>query len=473
MSGCNGCSTKSEGGLPTGCKNNGWCSSGGCKNILDIHDWLSNVYYLDGPVRHKILEVRFKGTRKEFYQNTANIHLEIGDAVVVESAMSGWDLGYVSMTGELVEMQMKKHNVRDTSTLKRIIRPATETDIAKYEEAKSLEQTTMMRSRERAVELGLVMKISDVEYQGDKTKATFYYTAEGRVDFRELIKIYSRDFKVKIEMKQVGLRQEAGRLGGIGSCGRELCCSTWLTDFQSVNTTAARYQNLFLNPLKLSGQCGRLKCCLNYELDNYVEAYAEFPDERTKLKTEKGTARIEKMDILKRMIWVRYEDIPDNKFYPIDLADFYEMLEMNKQGKAAGELEDFIAESEVHKEEFEFKDVVGEESLNRFDRKKTSKTRNKNKNKPQGARGNQGASNTAVAPNPNQNRPQQPRQEGGNQNRPAQPNPNRNQNPNQNRNANPNANKIPNQNRNKNSNPNPNQARPEIERKGPPKDNQE
>ena len=249
--GCASCGTNKEGGLPTGCKNNGWCKSGtGCGSILDVHDWLSNVYYIDGVVRHPIVEVKFKGTRKEYFRNAALYDLEIGDPVVVESSTGGWDLGYVGLTGELVKLQMKKYRIdEDSQQMKRIIRKATESDEAKYRDAKGMEQETMMQARRFAIAQNLVMKISDVEYQGDKTKATFFYTAEGRVDFRELIKQYAKEFKIKVEMRQIGLRQEAGRLGGIGSCGRELCCSTWLTDFNSVPTTAARYQNLFLNPL--------------------------------------------------------------------------------------------------------------------------------------------------------------------------------------------------------------------------------
>ena len=380
-----GCGTScGTDGLPGGCKNNGWCKSGGCGSILDVHDWLANIYYTDGLVRHPVVEVKFKGTRKEYFKNTAKIPLEIGDMAVVESSTGGYDVGYVSVTSyELVKAQMRKYRVdEDSPMMKRIVRVATESDIKKYEEAKAAEYETMMNARKHAIHLGLIMKISDVEYQGDKTKATFFYTAEGRVDFRELIKTYAREFKCKVEMRQIGLRQEAGRLGGIGSCGRELCCSTWLTDFNSVPTVAARYQNLFLNPLKLSGQCGRLKCCLNYELDTYMEAMEEFPDENVTIKTSHGIAHIEKMDILKRIVWLRYNE-PGSKFYPLELEKFFELLEMNKSGVEPTDLDEFQAEEELPEVVMGYKDVVGEERLDRFERKGRN-NKNKNKNKPRG-----------------------------------------------------------------------------------------
>jgi hypothetical protein len=236
----------------------------------------------------------------------------------------------------------------------------------------------MIRSRQIAASLGLNMKISDVEYQADGTKATFFYTAEGRVDFRELIKLLAREFRIKVEMRQIGLRQEAGRLGGIGSCGRELCCSTWLTDFHSVPTTAARYQNLFLNPLKLSGQCGRLKCCLNYELDVYVEALAEFPDENLTLRTEKGIAKIEKLDLLKYIVWFRYEGSQDDKLYPLEVSKVNMLAEMNEKGIIPSDLDRHQSEKEAPMAlEPEFKDVVGEERLDRFDTKRRQNNRKK------------------------------------------------------------------------------------------------
>ena len=426
--GCGSCGT---GSLPGGCRNNGWCKSGrGCGTILDVHDWLSNIYFTNGVTRHPVVEVKFKGTRKEYFKNTANIPLEIGDMAVVESSTGGYDVGFVSLTShELVKAQMRKYRIEeDSPMMKRIIRVATESDVKKYEEAKAAEYETMMNSRKFALELGLIMKISDVEYQGDKTKATFFYTAEGRVDFRELIKTYAREFKCKVEMRQIGLRQEAGRLGGIGSCGRELCCSTWLTDFNSVPTVAARYQNLFLNPLKLSGQCGRLKCCLNYELDTYMEAMEEFPDENLTVKTSRGIARIEKMDILKRIVWLRYNE-PGSKFYPLELEKLFELVEMNKSGVEPTDLDEFQAEDELPEVEMGFKDVVGEERLDRFERKHRNK-KNKNKpnqrNFPRNGPAQAGAANT----NPNPQGPVNPQQpnEPRRPNEPRGPQPNRPQN---------------------------------------------
>jgi cell fate regulator YaaT (PSP1 superfamily) len=247
--GCGSCST-GGGCSPAGCKSNGSCLTNGCSK-LDVYDWLS---HMDMPTNYKpfgIIEVKFKGSRKEFYLNNDNIYLEAGDLVVVEAATGGYDTGHVSITGELVRMQMTKRRVKDADVVKKIYRKATPADVDKWKSAKDLEWETMHKSRKLALELNLSMKLSDVDYQGDKSKATFYYTAEGRVDFRELIKRMAETFRIRIEMRQIGMRQEASRLGGIGSCGRELCCSTWLTDFKTVSTAAARYQNLSLNTLKM------------------------------------------------------------------------------------------------------------------------------------------------------------------------------------------------------------------------------
>lgn len=296
-----GCSTCSTGGCtPAGCKSNGSClTDGGCSK-LDVYDWLSDM---DLPAHYKpfnIVEVKFKGSRKDFYVNTNNHYLEMGEMVAVEGNQGGFDLGHVSLTGELVRMQMKKKGVKDSAEFKKIIRKASQADIDKWKIAKGLEYETMHKARTLALELNLKMKLSDVDYQGDKTKATFYYTADDRVDFRELIKKMAEAFKIRIEMRQIGMRQEASRLGGIGSCGRELCCSTWLTDFRTVSTAAARYQNLSLNTLKLAGQCGKLKCCLNYELDTYIDALKDIPENVTGLQTERGFARLQKPISLKR-----------------------------------------------------------------------------------------------------------------------------------------------------------------------------
>jgi cell fate regulator YaaT (PSP1 superfamily) len=284
---CTNCSTGSkDGGAPKGCQNKGTCGTDSC-NKLTVFDWLSNMSLPSGQEPFDCVEVRFKNGRKEFYRNTEKLSLSIGDIVATE-ASPGHDIGIVTLTGELVKVQMKKKGVNPTSPeITKIYRKASQKDIDIWSDARAKEEPMKVTAREIAIRLQLQMKISDIEFQGDGSKATFYYTAEDRVDFRQLIKEYAQSFKTRIEMKQVGFRQEAARLGGIGSCGRELCCSTWLTDFRSVNTSAARYQQLSLNPQKLAGQCGKLKCCLNYELDTYMDALKDFPDFDTKLDTEK------------------------------------------------------------------------------------------------------------------------------------------------------------------------------------------
>ena len=356
--------------------------------MLDVYDWLSNVYYVDDVVRHSLVEVRFKGTRKGFYRNTNNLALEIGQKVVVEAAMGGHDVGEISLVGPLVKVQMKKYRIKENShDLKKVYRVATDNDIEKWRTAKAREYITQMKSREFAIELKLQMKISDVEFQGDNTKATFYYTAEGRVDFRELIKVFARSFKVKIEMRQIGLRQEAGRLGGIGSCGRELCCSTWLTDFHSVPTTAARYQNLFLNPLKLSGQCGRLKCCLNYELDTYLEALEEFPNDNVTLKTSKGKARVVKTDILRGIMFFILEDDPTKKFMPLEVQDVKDLLKKQENGEVAiiDDFEDYAIDEVVVSKEVAISGDIMADDLDRFD-KRPNKGKKRRKPRPKGGK---------------------------------------------------------------------------------------
>ena len=304
--GCSGCS--SERGCSTSAK--GCKSKTGSCNKLNVFDWLKDIELPHGQEQFDCVEIRFKNSRKEYYRNAEELSLNVGDVVAVESS-PGHDIGIISLTGELVKKQMRKHKLAfDSEEIKKVYRQAKKTDIDKWIEAQALEFDTMHKARTIAIELGLQMKISDVEYQGDKSKAIFYYTAEGRVDFRELIKRLAGEFKTRIEMKQIGVRQEASRLGGIGSCGRELCCSTWLTDFRSVSTSAARYQQLSLNPEKLAGQCGKLKCCLNYELDTYVDALKGFPNTNLKLKTKKGNAFYRKMDIFKNMMWYSYQDEP-------------------------------------------------------------------------------------------------------------------------------------------------------------------
>ena len=298
------CGTKKDGKV-SGCNNNGACGTGGC-NKMNVFDWLSNM---DMPVedRFDVVEVRFKNGRKDFYRNTERLSLTTGDAIIVET-QSGHHLGHVSLQGELVRLQMQKKKVANDEEIKKIYRIAHQRDLEKFEETKKRVTPTLYRSREIVKQYKLDMKLSDVEYQADNTKATFFYSAEDRVDFRELIKQLAGEFKVRVEMRQISLRQEAGRLGGIGVCGRELCCSTWLSDFKNVATSAARYQNLSLNPSKLSGQCGRLKCCLNYELETYMDALKYIPEVEKPLLTEQGEARLQKTDIFRKIMWFGYKE---------------------------------------------------------------------------------------------------------------------------------------------------------------------
>lgn len=380
---CTSCSTgQDNGGIPKGCNSNGSCGTGGGCNKLNVFDWLGNMRLPEGQVACDVMEIRFKNSRKEFYRNVNNLSLNVGDVVAVESS-PGHDIGVVSITGELVRLQMKKKNVsNDSEDIKKIYRKAKQQDIDKWREAQSLEVETMYKARTLALRLGLQMKISDVEYQGDKSKAVFYYTANGRVDFRELIKVLAEEFKVRIEMRQIGARQEAARLGAIGSCGRELCCSTWLNDFRTVTTSAARYQQLSLNPLKLAGQCGKLKCCLNYELDSYLDALKEFPEiDNKKLATEKGYAFHQKTDIFKRIIWWSYTSEPD-VFHALSIERTKEIFKLNAENiKPADLLEpkQYKELNEVKQPDYE--NVVGQDSLTRFDsRKKQPHHKSKNNN---------------------------------------------------------------------------------------------
>jgi len=376
--GCGSCST--GGCAPAGCKSNGSCLTNGCSK-LDVYDWLSNM---DQPANYKpfqIIEVKFKGSRKEFFVNTDNFYLEAGELVAVETTTGGFDVGHVSITGELVRMQMVKRHVNEADVAKKIYRKATPADVDKWKAAKEMEWQTMHKARTLALELGLQMKISDVDYQGDKTKATFYYTAEGRVDFRELIKRMAEAFRIRIEMRQIGMRQEASRLGGIGSCGRELCCSTWLTDFKTVSTSAARYQNLSLNTLKLAGQCGKLKCCLNYELDTYMDALKHIPDNVNYLKTEKGDAKLQKTDIFKKLMWFSYPK--DDTWVPVEIDRVKEIQKLNKDGVIPPDLGELAElESKITAKVLDYENVVGQDSLTRLDdRHKNRNNNNKNRNK--------------------------------------------------------------------------------------------
>jgi|TARA_B100000780_G_C21080737_1_gene435170 cell fate regulator YaaT (PSP1 superfamily) len=371
---CGSCGT-GEDGKPKGCKSNGSCTTGGCEK-LSVFDWLSNMTLPSGEAPFNIYEVRFKNGRKHFYKNTEKLTISMGDIVAVEGS-PGHDIGIVSLGGELVKVQMKKRKVSfDSEEVKKIYRKASQRDIEVWEKARSRELETQKRGREILGRLGLKMKLSDVEYQGDGNKATFYYTADTRVDFRQLIKDFAGAFSIRVEMKQVGARQEAARLGGIGSCGRELCCSTWLTDFRKVSTTAARYQQLSLNPLKLAGQCGKLKCCLNFELDTYLDALSDFPKQEKILKTEKGDAEFVKMDIFKKSLWYTYKE-NRSKWFKLSLDQVLEIIDLNKNNEISIPLEEYESElEEVITVDFE--NVVGQDSLTRFDIPKKSRRRNRN-----------------------------------------------------------------------------------------------
>lgn len=414
---CTSCST-SDGGAPKGCQNKGTCGTDSC-NKLTVFDWLSNMSLPNGEAPFDCVEIRFKNGRKEFYRNSEKLTLSIGDIVATE-ASPGHDVGIVTLTGELVKIQMKKKAVNHTSSeIPKIYRKASQKDIDIWSEARAKEEPMKVRARELAIAQKLEMKISDIEFQGDGSKATFYYTANDRVDFRQLIKDFAKEFSTRIEMKQVGFRQEAARLGGIGSCGRELCCSTWLTDFRSVNTSAARYQQLSLNPQKLAGQCGKLKCCLNYELDTYMDALQHFPDFDTKLVTEKGDAICQKQDIFKGLMWFAYTNNFAN-WHVLKVEQVNEIIAENKQKKRVSALEDYALEV-TQEPEKDFNNAMGQESLTRFDQPKKKKRPNK-KRKPAPA-GEASAEKPAIEnknPNANPNKNSNPNNN-NQRNRPPRP----------------------------------------------------
>jgi len=416
---------------------------------MNTHDWLRNLPMSDFASACKVIEVTFnQGTRKDFFRNPALHNYEKGDLIAVEG-ISGFDVGEVSLTGEIVRLQMKKRNVKeDNPEMKKILRHATDRDIDIWKQNKAREPEAVIRSRAIARQLKLDMKISQVEMQADGRKATFFYIADGRVDFRELIKVYASEFKVKVEMRQIGARQEAGKVGGIGSCGRELCCSTWLTDFKSVNTAAARYQNLSINQTKLSGQCGRLKCCLNYELDTYLDALQHFPDNCDVIQVTKSNAFLVKKDIFKNLMWYTLPD--SNKQYPLTIERVIKIKELNQQGIRPDDLEPVeVVSSKTVEKEPEFVELVGQISLKSLDKAADKKRQqNRNQNQQQGQRpqqrqqgggqnqqggnlpdrqagqqqgGNQqrqqGGGNNQNRPNRNRPRPNQPDRQAGNPNR--------------------------------------------------------
>ncbi|HEV8082429.1 MAG TPA: regulatory iron-sulfur-containing complex subunit RicT [Chitinophagaceae bacterium] len=402
---CTSCST----GKPGGCKSNGGCSTGGC-NRMNVHDWLANLPFSDPESSCRIIEVSFnQGSRKDFYRNNALQYFEKGDIIAVEG-VSGFDVGTVSITGELVRLQLKKHGLKeDNADFKKILRFATDNDIIKWKETKSREHDVLIRSRAMARQLNVNLKMAKVEIQADSRKASFFYIADERVDFRELIKIYASEFKVKVEMRQIGARQEAGKVGGIGSCGRELCCSTWLTDFKSVNTNAARYQNLSINQTKLSGQCGRLKCCLNYELDTYLDALQHFPEDAEVIEVTKGRAFLIKKDIFRNLMWYSMPD--STKHYPLSIESVKKIQAQNRNGIKPDTLETVeVISGKIKEVEPEFVDVVGHITIKSLE-KNTRKHRNdsnRRENKPGGQQQQQRPQNTnqkRSRNNNNRNRP--------------------------------------------------------------------
>ncbi len=441
--GCGSCGT-TTGGSPKGCKSNGSCGTSSC-NKLNTYDWFKDIDLPENYTPFDIIEIRFKGSRKEFFKNANNLELYTGDAVVLESDL-GHDIGHVSLTGELVRLQLRKAELTENSpSIKKIYRVASEADKEKYTEFKAKEPSTLERARTIALELKLEMKLSDIEFQADGKKVIFFYTAEERVDFRELIKRYANDFKTRIEMRQISYREEASRLGGIGSCGRELCCSTWLTDYKIVNISAARFQNLSINMLKLSGQCGRLKCCLNYELDTYMESLGTFPGtEKVIVNTKIGTASLQKIDILKKMMWFSYQDKPGD-WIPIAADKVTEIIEKNKRGELPETLVDRPLGAEImSKTSYKVDDMLEDSSITRLEHKNKSRNqgdrnfrdRNKSDNRP---------SNNNQRNRPNQERTANPNaQNEPNANKPwnaGAKNTNRNDRPrNQNQNRPPNSN---------------------------------
>jgi cell fate regulator YaaT (PSP1 superfamily) len=433
--GCGSCGT----GKPNGCKSNGGCSTGSC-NRMNTYDWLANLPIYDVDDVCRVIEVSFSnGSRKDFYRNNSLQLLEKGDLITVEG-VSGFDVGEVSLTGEVVRLQLKKKGVDEFNPeMKRVLRRSSDRDLDIWKQNKAREKNALIRSRAIARQLNLNLKMSEVEIQADGKKATFFYIADDRVDFRELIKIYASEFKVKVEMRQIGSRQEAGKVGGIGSCGRELCCATWLTEFKSVNTTAARYQNLSINQTKLSGQCGRLKCCLNYELDTYLDALQGFPENADILQVARGTATLIKKDIFKNLMW--YVLPQSSNQYPLTIERVKKIRSLNQQNIIPDELEAVDVTSSKPKEvEPEFVDVVGHitlKSLEKADKKKQQKARDQRQQQQRqqpkqlprpGQQMQKGGPQQQQRPNqqrPNEQRPnaQRPNEQRPNEQRPNQQRP--------------------------------------------------
>jgi cell fate regulator YaaT (PSP1 superfamily) len=435
---CKSCGTGKDGSSP-GCRNNGTCGTGGC-NKLNVSNWLTDMVLPMGQSPFPIVEVRFKGSRKEFYSNKENIDLKVGDVIAVE-ASPGHDVGVVSMVGELVRFQLRKKNIEEGSEAIRVLyRKAKQNEVEKWMEVKDKEAETLHRTRSIIQSLKLSMKLSDVEFQGDGKKATFYYTADDRVDFRELIKKLAEEFRIRVEMRQIGMRQEAGRLGGIGVCGRELCCSTWLTDFKTVSTSAARYQNLALNPAKLAGQCTKLKCCLNYELDSYMDALRDFPSTNIVLETEKGRAFHRKTDIFKRLLWYAFtvdekreqkeliEGGVGGNWVVLSVDRVNEIIDLNKKGIRPPDLA--LPEEEEKEIVLDYENVVGQDRIDRMDKLK----RKKKKKKKKPGIDSSGSGPATGQGTPQQNRPSpRPQQQGvDSKQKQNQPKPQNQQRPQQN-----------------------------------------
>ena len=386
-----GCGTGGGGGCST-CK----VSEKRGSAASTVFNWLSKVEDSKSNTNSNLVEVQFKMNRKEYFVNTDNVTISEGDFVAVEGN-SGHDIGKITLIGEIVSYQLKRKKIdTEKEPLKKIYRLAKDTDIVKFESAIDLEEPTLKKAKLIIKNHKIGMKLVDVEYQGDKSKAIFYYTAEKRVDFRELIKEYSRTFNIRIEMRQIGVRQEAAMVGGIGSCGRELCCTTWMTDLPAVSTSSARYQQLSINPQKISGQCGKLKCCLNFELDSYLDALKHFPKAKKVLKTKKGEAKQIKIDVFKKRLQYVYKSTGPGIF-ELSLKDVLQIIEDNDNGKTPSSLEQFVEIKETPK--IDYKNVVGQDNINRFDKNKPKNNNKPNKNKKNWKNNNRSNKNKTVLKN--------------------------------------------------------------------------
>lgn len=455
---CLNCAT-ADGGTPGGCGNKGHCSSGGC-NKLNTYDWLS-TYDISDATEFDLVEISFKnGSRKDFFRKTQDLFLNTGDWVVVDTG-NGFDIGQISLSGELVRLQMKKKSISENKMFNDIIRKANARDLERLKEARKMDYESMIRARAIARSLDLDMKVGDVEYQADMRKATFFFISDGRVDFRELIKLYAKEFKVKIEMRQIGSRQESSRIGGLGSCGRELCCSTWLTDFKSVSTTAARYQNLAINQSKLSGQCGRLKCCLNYELDTYMDALKGFPVDAEVIWSKEGKYNLLKMDIFKGLMYY-FTQLEKGKstVIAIHIDQVITIKEMNDRGEKPESMKEMQVAIENMEPVIDFADVTGEielpEDKKRKKKKKKKRPMEDGQSAPAGQRPAQHQGQQQGGPKRNDsNRPNTPRND---QNRQQNQQPRHDQARNNNQNR-PQQNAQPKEPRNNQENP---QGNPEV-----------